>query len=215
MKNQIKVKICGLTRESDLDAAISGGADYVGFVFYPRSPRNVSIDLFRRLAHRVPDSIIKTVLTVDATDEEICRICNTNKVDMLQLHGKEATGRIQELKSRFGIPIMKAVGITHSSDLEKLDQYIGIADQVLIDAKPVFPEDLPGGNGITFDWNLIAGISWKLPWMLAGGLNMHNVRRAIMLTHSCQVDVSSGVEALPGKKAPNMIKDFIKAAKGI
>ena len=207
-----RVKICGLSTPESLNAAVSAGAAYVGFVFFEKSPRNISIDTARELAIEVPLGVGKVALTVNATDADLQAITDAVPLDFLQLHGSETPERVAEVKSRFGLPVMKAIGIADAPDLDKIDQYVGVADQLLIDAKPPKHSDIPGGNGISFDWRLIAGRRWPIPWMLAGGLTPENVAEAIALTGANQVDVSSGVESAPGIKDPKAIERFLKAA---
>ena len=207
-----RVKICGLSTAEAVAAAAEAGAAYVGFVFFEKSPRNVSIDQARALAVTVPPGIAKVALTVNPDDELLDNLTAHVPLDMVQVHGSESPERVSEIRSRMGLPAMKALGIADSADLEKIDQYTGAADQLLIDAKPPKNGDLPGGNGLTFDWRLIANRRWALPWMLAGGLTAENVAEAIALTGAKQVDVSSGVESAPGVKDVDAIKAFLQAA---
>lgn len=207
------VKICGLTRPEDVVAAAEAGARYVGFVFFAKSPRNVSIETARALAVEVPMGIAKVALVVDPTDAEIDAICDAVPLDMLQLHGAETPERVLELRARTGLPVMKAVGIAQASDLETLALYEAVADQILVDAKPPKDADLPGGNGLAFDWRLISARRWPKPWMLAGGLSPENVAEAVALTGAPQVDVSSGVEASPGLKDAAKVAAFVRAAQ--
>lgn len=211
----IHVKICGLTRAADVADAVAAGADYVGLVRYPRSPRHVDLVQARCLADGVPGNVCKTVLTVDPDDQEIEALLDNVGIDLLQLHGSESPDRVNELKGRFGLRVMKAIGIATDEDLSMLDEYADAADQLLVDAKPVEPAALPGGNGLSFDWRLMKGLEPDLPWMLAGGLDPGNVETAISLTGCRQVDVSSGVESSPGIKDGTMISEFIRAAKRI
>ena len=209
----VRVKFCGLSRPEDISAAIAAEAAYVGFVFFAKSPRCVSLDTARALALSVPPGIAKVALTVDADDATLDAIVNTVPLDMLQLHGHESPERVSALRSRHGLPIMKAVGVSDAADLEALDTYGKVADQLLVDAKPPKGADLPGGNGLAFDWRLIAGRRWPVPWMLAGGLTPANVAEAIRLTGARQVDVSSGIESAPGVKDAGLIAAFAAAAK--
>ncbi len=210
----MRVKICGLSRPEDVDCAARAGAAYVGFVFFKRSPRNVDIDTARALAGAVPPGVAKVALTVDADDALLDAIVAAVPLDMLQLHGKETPARVAEVKARFGLPVMKAVGIAGAEDLAALDAHMNVADQILVDAKAPKGAALPGGNGLAFDWRLIAGRRWPKPWMLAGGLTAENVAEAGRLTGARQVDVSSGVETAPGLKDERMIARFISAARG-
>ena len=210
----MRVKICGIKSKSAIDAAARANADYIGFVFFEKSPRNLTILDATELATHVPVGICKTALVVNADDAFLDKLFEKVAIDMVQLHGSETPQRVAEIKARYGLPVMKAVGISDQSDLEKIAQYAQVADQLLIDAKPAVDSDLPGGNGINFDWQLIAGRRWAVPWMLAGGLTAQNVAQAISLTGARQVDVSSGVETKPGVKSNDMIAQFVAEAKG-
>ena len=211
---QTAVKICGLSTQGDIDAISRAGANYVGFVFFAKSPRNISIDDARALALEVPMGVAKVALVVNATDSELDAITAAVPLDMLQFHGKETPVRVLEVKARYGLPVMKAVGVADADDLPALDTYAAVADQLLIDAKPPKNADLPGGNGLAFDWRLIAGRSFSVPWMLAGGLTPENVAEAVRMTGARQVDVSSGVESAPGAQDAGLIEAYVKAAKG-
>jgi phosphoribosylanthranilate isomerase len=212
MARDIRVKICGLREAAHVEAAVRAGAAYVGFVFFPKSPRAVTLAEAARLAAIVPPGVAKVALTVDADDATLDALLAEVPVDMLQLHGHESPDRVAAVKARFGLPVMKAVGVAEEADLAALDAYGRVADQILVDAKPAPGADLPGGNGLAFDWRLIAGRRWPVPWMLAGGLTAENVGEAIRLTGARQVDVSSGVESAPGFKDPVKIEDFLEAA---
>lgn len=214
MTNDIRVKICGLTQPAHVAAAISAGAGYLGFVFFEKSPRNVSAAQAGVLARDVPPGIAKVALTVNGDDGELDEIVTTMAPDMLQLHGGESPDRVAEVRTRYGLPVIKAVGVAGEQDLPALLEYGRVADQILVDAKPPKGADLPGGNGLSFDWRLISGRRWPVPWMLAGGLHGGNVAEAIRLTGARQVDVSSGVESAPGVKDERKIADFIIAAQG-
>lgn len=207
----IKVKICGLRDQAGLDAALTAGAGYVGFVFFGKSPRNVTVPQARDLALCVPIGVAKVALVVDADNDLLDQIVAAVPLDMLQLHGHETPERVAEIRTRYGLPVMKAVGVADAGDLAALDTYAAVADQLLVDAKPPKSADLPGGNGLAFDWRLIAGRYWTVPWMLAGGLTPHNVAEAIKLTGARQVDVSSGVENAPGIKDAGKIAAFTAA----
>ncbi|UWQ62159.1 phosphoribosylanthranilate isomerase [Leisingera caerulea] len=210
----IRVKICGLSTPQDVAAAAAAGAAYAGFVFFPKSPRNVSIEQAAALAVEAPVGLCKVALTVNATDAELDAISAAVPLDMLQLHGKESPERVAEVRARYGLPVMKAVGIADAADLPQITEYEQVADQLLIDAKPPKEAELPGGNGLAFDWRLLAGRKyWQKPWMLAGGLTPDNVAEAIRMTGARQVDVSSGVESAPGEKDAALIESFTKAAR--
>jgi phosphoribosylanthranilate isomerase len=209
----IRVKICGLREPAHVAAAVEAGAAYVGFVFFPKSPRHLGIAEARSLALTVPEGVAKVALTVNASDAELDAITATVPVDMLQLHGTESPERVTEVRARYGLPVMKAVGVAESGDLAALDLYQAVADQILVDAKPAPGAALPGGNGLAFDWTLMLGRVWRRPWMLAGGLTPGNVALAIRSTNARQVDVSSGVERAPGVKDEALIRAFIAAAR--
>jgi phosphoribosylanthranilate isomerase len=196
-----------------LQAAVDADASYVGFVFFPKSPRNVSIVDAAALAKAVPVGIAKVALVVDPDDALLDAITEAVPLDFLQLHGHETPARVSAIRARYGLPVMKAVGVADASDLEALDAYVQVADQILVDAKPSKTAELPGGNGLAFDWRLIAGRRWPVPWMLAGGLTPDNVAEAIALTGAAQVDVSTGVETGPGEKDAALIAAFCKAAQ--
>ena len=210
----IRTKFCGLSRPEDVTAAADAGAAYVGFVFFPKSPRNVSIEQAAALAVTVPVGIAKVALVVNASDAELDAIVEAVPLDMLQLHGAESVERVREVRARYGLPVMKAVGVADADDLAALDAYAMAADQLLIDAKPPKNADLPGGNGLSFDWRLIAGKSWPVPWMLAGGLTPDNAAEAVAMTGARQLDVSSGVEASVGVKDGALMTAFAEAANG-
>jgi len=211
--DEVRVKICGLTRAGQVRAAAEAGAGYVGLVFFPKSPRNVSIEQASALALEAPPGVAKVALVVDADDALLDEITARVAVDMLQLHGAETPARVAEIRARYGLPVMKAVGIGGAADLNKLDAYMPVADQILVDAKPPKGAELPGGMGVPFDWRLIAGRHWAKPWMLAGGLTAQNVGLAVKLTGARQVDVSSGVESAPGVKDLDLVRAFIEAVR--
>lgn len=214
MSKNVAVKICGLTQPSDVHAVAQAGAVYCGFVFFPKSPRNVSFQQATAMAVEAPVGLAKVALTVNADDAFLDALTAAVPLDMLQLHGNETPARVQQVKARYGLPVMKAVGVADAIDLPALDDYIKVADQILVDAKPPKNADLPGGNGLTFDWRLIAGRRWAVPWMLAGGLTAENVAEAIRMTGARQIDLSSGVESRPGVKDAAMIDEFMAAVKG-
>lgn len=209
----IRVKICGLRSADDMAAVAAAGAAYAGLVFFPRSPRHLTPDQARAIALAAPEGLCKVALTVDADDATLDTIVSTVPLDMLQLHGHESPARVAEVRARYGLPVMKAVGVAEPGDLAALLDYSLVADQILVDAKPPKGAVLPGGNGLAFDWRLVAQRRWLRPWMLAGGLTPANVAEAIRLTNARQVDVSSGVESAPGVKEAGLIAAFTHAAR--
>ena len=210
----VSVKICGLTAPDHVRAAVDAGARYLGFNFFPKSPRFAPIEKAAILTQDVPAGVAKVALTVNFTDAEIDEIVSGVTLDMLQLHGAETPERVLEVKQRYGLPVIKAIGVAEAEDLAAIDLYSEVADQLLIDAKPPRNSELPGGNGLSFDWRLLAGRKyWRRPWMLAGGLTPENVAEAVRMTGARQVDVSSGVESAPGVKDADKIRDFIDATR--
>ncbi len=210
----VSVKICGLTAPDHVRAAADAGARYLGFNFFPKSPRYVSPKQAAELTALVPVGVAKVALVVNASDEELDSITEAAPFDMLQLHGSESVDRVCEIKARYGLPVIKVIGVADVEDLTAIDEFSEVADQLLIDAKPPKNAVLPGGNGLAFDWRLLAGRKyWRKPWMLAGGLDPDNVAEAIRMTGARQVDVASGVESAPGVKDPALISAFIKAAQ--
>lgn len=211
MMDPIRVKICGLTTPEQVEAAAAAGAAYVGFVFFPKSPRAVTPAQAAELALVTPAGVAKVALVVNASDAELDEITETVPLDMLQLHGSETPERVAEIRARYGLPVMKAIGIADEDDLAAIDLYSDVADQLLIDAKPPKNADLPGGNGLSFDWRLVKRKYWRRPWMLAGGLTPENAAEAVRMTGARQLDVSSGVEDAPGKKNPERIQAFVNS----
>ncbi|MGM0583698.1 MAG: phosphoribosylanthranilate isomerase [Pseudomonadota bacterium] len=209
---EVRVKICGLTTAAAVEAAAQAGAAYGGFVSFPKSPRHLELDAIAALAAGAPPSLCRVALSVNASDDHLAALVEAG-VDMLQLHGAESPERVAGIRARFGLPVMKVVGIASPGDLPALDEYAAVADQLLVDAKPAPDAALPGGMGAPFDWRLIAGRDWPVPWMLAGGLTPDNVAEAVRLTGARQVDVSSGVESAPGVKDPALIRAFVAAAQ--
>ena len=208
----ISVKICGLKDPEQLAAAVDAGARYIGFNFFPKSPRSVTVEQAAALMLDVPMGVAKVALVVNMDDAGIEEIVNGTTTDMIQLHGSESPERVAEVKARFGLPVIKAIGIAGPDDVAQIEQYAGVADQLLIDAKAPKGADLPGGNGVPFDWRLVQRKYWPCPWMLAGGLTADNVAEAIRLTGAKQVDVSSGVESAPGVKEPALMRAFVSNA---
>ena len=208
---EIRVKICGLRTLADVAAVAASGAAYAGFVFFPKSPRNLSLAEARPLALAAPVGLAKVALVVDADDAALDALTEAMPLDMLQLHGHETPDRVAEVRARYGLPVMKAVGVADEGDLAAVFDYSLVADQLLIDAKPPKDAVLPGGNGLSFDWRLVAQRRWLRPWMLAGGLTPDNVAQAVAMTGARQVDVSSGVENAPGVKDAQRMADFAAA----
>lgn len=205
-----KVKICGLSTPETLTAAIDGGADFIGLVFYAPSPRHVEIEVASYLAKQVPDHIDVVGLFVNPNDTYIEQVINEVPITMVQLHGHETVERVSEAKEKFNLPVIKALPIETADDLETTKQYDGIADWLLFDAKG---EKLPGGNGVVLDWNILKNYQGQSPWMLAGGLTPDNVAEALSILSPNAVDVSSGVESAKGVKEIDKIHSFIKAVK--
>jgi phosphoribosylanthranilate isomerase len=210
----ISIKFCGLSQPADIAAAAEAGARYVGFVFFPKSPRAVSLTQARDLALAVPEGVAKVGLVVDPEYGFLDQLLAEVPLDILQLHGHETPTGVAEIRARTGLPVMKAIGIADADDLGQIADYAAVSDQLLIDAKPPKNADLPGGNGLSFDWRLLAGRRWPVPWMLAGGLTPDNVRLAVQMTGAQQVDVSSGVESRTGVKDPMLIHAFADAVNG-
>ena len=209
---QVRVKICGLRTKADVTACAAAGAAYIGLNFFPPSPRVLTLDQGRELALFASDGLAKVALVVDADDALLDAIVDAMPLDMLQLHGKESPDRVAALRTRYGLPVMKVVGVSSEGDLAALMEYSLVADQLLVDAKAPKDAILPGGNGLSFDWRLVAQRRWLRPWMLAGGLTAHNVAEAVRLTNVRQVDVASGVESASGVKDSAKIAAFVAAA---
>ncbi len=213
----VRAKICGINSPAAMDAALAGGAGFVGLVFYPPSPRALSPAEAKPLAARAPASVRKVGLFVDEDDAAFEAVLSEVPLDMLQLHGGESPARVREIKDRFGLPAIKAIKLAGADDLAVAGDYFDAADWLLFDAKP--PADmegaLPGGNALAFDWELLAGRDWPLPWMLSGGLDSGNVAEAIAISGASAVDVSSGVEDGPGRKSPAKIAAFLKAVAAL
>jgi phosphoribosylanthranilate isomerase len=208
------VKICGLSTEETLDAALAAGADMVGFVFFPRSPRFIPPARAAELVRRVAGRAETVALTVDMDDAGIAEIVEAVSPDWLQLHGNEAPERVAEVRKRFGRQVMKAAPVATAADLARAGDYVAVADRLLLDAKAPKEATRPGGNGAPFDWTLLAGFDPDIPYMLSGGLTPGNVAEAVAVTGAPGVDVSSGVESAPGRKEANLIRAFIANARG-
>ncbi|MDB5565064.1 MAG: phosphoribosylanthranilate isomerase [Tardiphaga sp.] len=207
------VKICGLSTPETLDVALAAGADMVGFVFFPPSPRHIGLDLARELGKQAKGRAVKVALSVDADDALLANSIDALQPQILQLHGKETVARIRDIKQKFGLPVMKAIAVEAKADLAALPGYAAVCDRILFDAKPPKDATRPGGLGAAFDWHLLEGLDLKLPFMVSGGLNVSNVAEALRITRAGGVDISSGVESAPGVKDPEMIRTFIRAAR--
>lgn len=209
----VLVKICGLTTEAGLDAALACGADMVGFVFFDKSPRHVSLELAATLNRQTAKRACKVLLTVDAGDATLAAAIAALDPGLLQLHGSETPERVASIRARFGLPVMKAMAIGRTEDLSDVPRFDAVADYLLFDAKPLRPMGRPGGTGESFDWSLLELVETKKPWLLAGGLNAANVADALAQTHAQGVDVSSGVESAPGEKDRRKIAAFVSAVR--
>ncbi|HEY5081355.1 MAG TPA: phosphoribosylanthranilate isomerase [Bauldia sp.] len=207
------VKICGLSTEETLDAALAAGADMVGFVFFPKSPRFISIERAAALAKRVGGRAEVAALVVDMDDAALAAIVDHVKPDWLQLHGQESVERTAAIAGRFAPNVMKAVGVSDTADLALANRYATVADRLLLDAKPPRDAERPGGNARPFDWHIVTGFAPAVTLMLSGGLTPANVVEALRITGAAGVDVSSGVEIAPGKKDPALIRQFIANAR--
>jgi phosphoribosylanthranilate isomerase len=209
------VKICGLSTRETLDAALGAGADRVGFVFFPPSPRHISLEVARDLGRQVGRRATKVALTVDADDATLADIVETLRPDLLQLHGKESVARLRDIRTKFGLPIMKVMAVETAADLNGLPGYAAVAERILFDASAPKEATRPGGLGAVFDWQLLRGLDPKLAFMVSGGLTPDNVAEALRVTRAGGVDVSSGVERSPGIKDSDMIEHFIRVARSI
>jgi len=209
----IQVKICGINSVESADAAVRAGADFAGLVFHPASPRDLTREQAAWLAERMRGRTRLVALMVDVKDEEIAAIVKSVRPDILQFHGNESPERVGAVRSQFGIPIIKVLAIAEAADLSRAAVYEAAADMLLFDAKAPASAARPGGHGAAFDWQLLGGRSFSRPWLLAGGLNVENVARAIRSSEAPGVDVSSGVETAPGMKSAQMISDFVAAAR--
>ena len=209
----LAVKICGLSTRETLDAALDAGADMVGFVFFPPSPRHLALDAARELGQRVKRRAVKVALTVNADDATLAAIVEVLQPDILQLHGHETPTRVSEIKRKYGREVMKALPVESKADLASLSSYAAVCDRILFDARPPKGATRPGGLGAVFDWHVLENLDLELPFMVSGGLNVGNVADAVRITRAGGVDVSSGVERAPGVKDVEMIRDFIRAAR--
>jgi phosphoribosylanthranilate isomerase len=209
----LTVKICGLSTPDTLDAALQAGADMVGFVFFPPSPRHISLETARELGRQVKGRAIKVALTVDADDATLANVMETLRPDILQLHGSETVARLRDIRQTFGVQLMKVLAVETSADLAPLAGYAAVADRILFDARAPKGATRPGGLGAVFDWHVLENLDLKLPFMVSGGLTADNVAEAVRVTCAGGVDVSSGVERAPGIKDPELIRAFIGAAR--
>jgi phosphoribosylanthranilate isomerase len=207
------VKICGLSTRETLDVALDSGADMVGFVFFPPSPRHLGLEKARELGRQAKGRAVKVALSVDADDATLANIVDALQPDLLQLHGKETVARVRDIKQKFSLQVMKAIAVETSADLAALPGYAAVADRILFDARAPKHATRPGGLGATFDWHVLENLDLKIPFMVSGGLNAANVAEAVRVTRAGGVDVSSGVESAPGIKDPDMIRAFIRAAR--
>jgi len=211
----VEAKICGVATEEAVLAAAAGGARFIGFVFFPRSPRNLSFEIARRLARVAPPELLKVAVSVDRDDRFFAELVNSVPIDALQLHGSESPARVREIKAATGKQIIKAISIAGPDDFAAAEPYIGVVDRLMFDAKPPKSDAnaMPGGNKVSFDWSLLAGRTWPCPWILSGGLDPENVEIAVRRSGASAVDVSSGVESRPGVKDPARIAAFLKKVR--
>jgi phosphoribosylanthranilate isomerase len=209
----LMVKICGLSTRETLDVALQAGADMVGFVFFPASPRHIGLNTARDLGGQARGRALKVALTVDADDATLANIVEALQPDILQLHGKETVARLRDIKQAFGLPVMKAIPVEAPADLASLPGYAAVADRILFDARAPKDATRPGGLGAVFDWHVLENLDLKRPFMVSGGLHADNVAEAVHVSRAGGVDVSSGVERAPGVKDPEMIRAFIRAAR--
>jgi phosphoribosylanthranilate isomerase len=207
------VKICGLSTRETLDVALDAGADMVGFVFFPPSPRHLSLEAARDLGRHTKRRAAKVALTVDADDATLANIVEALQPDILQLHGKESAARLRDIKRKFGLQLMKVIAVETAADLAPVPGYAEVADRILFDARAPDEATRPGGLGAVFDWHLLEKLDLKLPFMVSGGLDAQNIAQAVRVSRAGGVDVSSGVERSPGIKDPEMIRAFIRAAR--
>ncbi|RWA72120.1 MAG: phosphoribosylanthranilate isomerase [Mesorhizobium sp.] len=209
----LDIKICGLKTDAAMAAALAGGASHVGFIFFAKSPRYVDPAEAGRLREAATGKAKAVAVTVDANDAFLDEIVAKMRPDMLQLHGAETPARVAELKARYRLPVMKVLSVSEAADLDRLKPYIDIADRIMFDAKPPKGSQLPGGNGVAFDWHILAGLDASLDYMLSGGLNAANIGDALRLANPPAIDISSGVESAPGVKDPVLIEQFFRAVR--
>jgi len=209
----LDIKICGLKTDQAMAAALAGGASHVGFIFFAKSPRYVEPAEAGRLREAARGKALAVAVTVDASDAFLDGIVTAMQPDMLQLHGSETPERVAELKARYGLPVMKALPLSEAADLDRIKPFIGVADRFLFDAKPPKGSELPGGNGVAFDWRILAGLDASVDYMLSGGLNAANIGDALRLANPPGIDISSGVESASGVKDPALIEQFFRAVR--
>jgi phosphoribosylanthranilate isomerase len=209
----VAAKICGLTSREALDAAVEGGAAFVGFVFFPQSPRHIEIEAAAALRRRVPKSVKAVAVLVEPAASHLSQVVARLNPDLVQLHGRETPEAIAEFRKRYNVPVMKALFVSQALDLDAVPPYAAVADMLLFDTKPEASATRPGGNAQSFDWSLLKGRDIGKPWMLSGGLTAQNVGEAVRRSGAKLVDVSSGVERAPGEKDPARIREFLDAVK--
>ncbi|MEO5758202.1 MAG: phosphoribosylanthranilate isomerase [Mesorhizobium sp.] len=209
----LDIKICGLKTDQAMAAALAGGASHVGFIFFAKSPRYVEPAEAGRLREAARGKALAIAVTVDASDAFLDEIVAAMQPDMLQLHGSETPERVTEVKARYGLPVIKALSVSEAADLERIKPFVGIADRFLFDAKPPKGSQLPGGNGVAFDWHILTGLDAGVDYMLSGGLNAANIGDALRLANPPGIDISSGVESAPGVKDPALIEQFFRAVR--
>ena len=209
----LDIKICGLKTDEAMAAALAGGASHVGFIFFAKSPRYVEPTQAGRLRQAAIGKAKAVAVTVDADDAFLDEIVEKMRPDMLQLHGAETPARVAEVKARYGLPVMKVFSVSEAADLDRLKPFVGIADRFMFDAKPPKGSQLPGGNGVAFDWRILAGLDAGLDYMLSGGLNAANIGDALRSANPPAIDISSGVESAPGVKDPALIEQFFRAVR--
>lgn len=209
----LDIKICGLKTDDAVAAALDGGASHIGFIFFAKSPRNIDPVEAGRLRKAAIGRAKAVAVTVDADDATLDAIVAAMKPDFLQLHGHETVERVAQVKARFGLPVIKAFALRERDDLDQIKPYDGVADMFLFDAKPPKGSELPGGNGVSFDWQLLSALDGQDPYMLSGGLNAANIGAALQATNARGIDISSGVESAPGVKDVSLIKEFFQAVR--